>query len=111
MVAATKNFQTFPVRSCSLPFVIPHLLFVLDTIWPQERLRHFFVDQIEIHTPISSELSIANYITGKTLTLLPFRKLQPPKKIKGFYLRSHSLPSRIRHVLFFWSHIGHLEMG
>ena len=60
MVAATKNFQTFPVRSCSLPFVIPHLLFFLDTIWPQERPRHLFVDQIEIHTPISSaELRVA----------------------------------------------------
>jgi len=32
---------------------------------------------------------------------LPFLKLQPPKKIKGFYILSHSLPSRIRHVLFF----------
>ncbi len=32
---------------------------------------------------------------------LPFRKLQPPKKIKGFYILSHSLPSRTRPVLFF----------
>ena len=32
---------------------------------------------------------------------LPFRKLQPPKKIKGFDIPSHSLPSRIRHVLLF----------
>jgi len=39
---------------------------------------------------------------------LPFRKLQPPKKIKGFYILSHSSPSLIRGVLFFlvtyWSH-------
>jgi hypothetical protein len=62
MVAATKNFQTFPVRSGSLPFLIPHLLFFLDTIWPQRKAAPFlFVDQIEIHTPISSaELRIAN---------------------------------------------------
>jgi hypothetical protein len=33
--------------------------------------------------------------------LLPFRKLQPPKKIKGFYIPSHFLPSHTRHVLLF----------
>src|SRR5437660_10912571 len=32
---------------------------------------------------------------------LPFRKLQPPKKIKGFPVLSHSLPSRMPRVLFF----------
>src|SRR5205823_13632215 len=42
---------------------------------------------------------------------LPFPKLQPPKKIKGFYILSHSLPSRTRPVLFFWSRIGHVEIS
>src|SRR6266851_7349027 len=32
---------------------------------------------------------------------LPFRKLQPPREINDFPVLSHSLPSRIRHVLFF----------
>ncbi len=32
---------------------------------------------------------------------LLFQKLQPPKKVKGFYIFSHSLPSRTRRVLFF----------
>ena len=32
---------------------------------------------------------------------LPFRKLQPPREINDFPVLSHSLPSRIRRVLFF----------
>jgi hypothetical protein len=32
---------------------------------------------------------------------LPFQKLQPPRDFKGFPVLSHSLPSRIRRVLFF----------
>src|ERR1700736_6419187 len=40
--------------------------------------------------------------------LLPFRKLQPPKKNHAFYIPSHSLPSHIRHVQLFlatyWPH-------
>src|SRR6266478_2892449 len=42
---------------------------------------------------------------------LPFQKLQPPGDFKGFPVLSHSLPSRIRRVLFFWPRIGHLELG
>jgi hypothetical protein len=43
--------------------------------------------------------------------LLPFKKFQPPKKIKGFYIfpiRYHPL-----HVpsWFFWSRIGHLKFA
>ena len=41
---------------------------------------------------------------------LPFRKLQPPREIKGFPVLSHSLPSRIRRVLLFLPRIGHLEL-
>src|SRR6266436_2760766 len=32
---------------------------------------------------------------------LPFQKLQPLREINGFPVLSHSLPSRIRRVLFF----------
>src|SRR6266478_6567098 len=39
---------------------------------------------------------------------LPFQKLQPPRDFEGFPVFSHSLPSLIRHVLFFWPRIGHL---
>jgi hypothetical protein len=39
---------------------------------------------------------------------LPFRKLQPPRKINGFPALSRSLPARTRRVLLFLSYIGHL---
>src|SRR6266436_1692324 len=44
--------------------------------------------------------------------LLPFQKLQPPREINGFPVLSHSLPSRIRHVLLFlatYCHLGFVD--
>src|SRR5260370_19265850 len=42
---------------------------------------------------------------------LPFRKLQPPREINGFPVLSHSLPSRIRRVLFFLATYWPLGIG
>ena len=47
------------------------------------------------------DLCVANRTTGKTLSICLFEKLQPPRDINSFPVLSHSLPSRIRHVLFF----------
>ena len=41
--------------------------------------------------------------------LLPFRKLQPPRDLKGFPVLSHSLPLRYVTCWLFWSHIGHMN--
>jgi len=107
MVAATKNFQTFPVRSCSLPFVIRHLLFFLDTIWPQERPRHLFCrsnrDPHSNHLRWTPRCEVRNRQNAK---YLHFLKLQLPKKIKGFYTPYHRVhvPSCFfGHILVTWT--------
>jgi hypothetical protein len=65
-----------------------------------------FVDQIEIHTPISSaELRIAKTDYRQKPKLLPFRKLQPPRDFKGFPIPSHRVSVAscfLVHALAIW---------
>ncbi len=58
--------------------------------------------------PTTSVLRIR--LPGKNVKLLPFSKVAATEENQGFYILSHSLPSRIRRVLLFWSRIGHLEI-
>jgi hypothetical protein len=82
------SHQEFSPDFYPFPFVpVPYrlVLSILDTIWPQERSRHWFDDQIEIHTPTSSaELRIANQTTGKNVSYCLFESCSHRRKIEVF---------------------------
>jgi hypothetical protein len=68
-----------------------------------------FVDQIEIHTPISSaELRVAKWPTGNNVSYCLFESCSHRRKSRVF--TSFPIPYHRIHVpsCFFWSHIGHI---